>query len=373
MPEIKPKVVHISTVHSWQDPRIFSKQCTSLAKEGYDVHLITPDAPNKTVNNIRLHSLQYHPSNRFFRLLFGGKKIFEQALRLNPDIIHFHDPELIPDALRTQKYFTGSIIYDIHEDNTTAIAHREYLNNIIRPLLIKLVNYYEKKASDILNTIIAEKYYSRRFPKAQPILNYPKLDWMTEKESSDIYNGLIYTGNVRVERGALNHTKILQKIMDVEVWQIGRCEPALFERMKQLASDNSDRLIVEGISQYVPFDEIVTYYNSRNWLAGLAIFPYSEHVEEKQLTKFFEYMAAGIPIIYSNFPAWRDLLEPLHVGIAVNPENENSVSEAVLKLKYDPELQQLMGENGQRYVKTKFAWENEEKKLLRYYESLLHR
>lgn len=371
MPEKKPKVVHISTVHSWQDPRIYYKQCASLANQGFEIHLITPDAPNETVNQVRLHSLRYSPSGRFSRLLFAGKHIFEQALKLNPDIIHFHDPELIPSALRVQKRFIGSIIYDVHEDNTTAIAHREYLNDIIRPCLIKLVSYYEKKASKELNTIIAEKYYSRRFPKAQAILNYPKLDWMTEKLSDKIYEGLIYTGNVREERGALIHAKILQNIRNVEVWHIGRCEPSLFEKMKYFTGDNKDRLIVKGVSQYVPFDEIVSLYNSRNWLAGLAIFPYSEHVAEKQLTKFFEYMAAGIPIIYSDFPAWRNLLEPLNVGIAVNPESEEDIISAVLKLKSNSELQQSMGRNGQKYVKMKFSWEIEEKKLVRFYESLL--
>jgi hypothetical protein len=193
----KIKVVHISTVHSWQDPRIFLKQCVSLAKHEMEVHLITPDGIDKTVKGVHVHSLNYHPQNRFFRLLFASRKIFEQALDLNPDIIQFHDPELIPRGLKIQDSFSGHIIYDVHEDNTTAIAHREYLNNFIRPLLIKLVSHYEKKASNYLKTIIAEKYYSRRFPNAQPILNYPKLDWMTEKQNDKIYNGLIYTGNVR--------------------------------------------------------------------------------------------------------------------------------------------------------------------------------
>ena len=41
------RIVHISSVHPWKDPRIFLKQCCSLAAQGFDVHLLTPDSLNE--------------------------------------------------------------------------------------------------------------------------------------------------------------------------------------------------------------------------------------------------------------------------------------------------------------------------------------
>lgn len=367
----KAKVVHITTVHSWQDPRIFLKECRSLAKNGYEVHLITPDGIDEIRDGVHIHKLKYQPANRFLRFLKAPANIFEQALSLEPNIIHFHDPELIPAALKiNNKNDAVSVIHDIHEDNITAIEQREYLPAFIKPLVKKVVQYYENRASKELYTIIAEKYYEKRFPEAVPILNYLDLGWIEEKNfEEERYPGIIYTGNVREERGALNHAKILSYTEDVELWNIGRCTSALYHKMETAAGSGKDRLIVEGLDEYVPFNTIIEKYKSRNWLAGLAIFPYSEHVKEKQLTKFFEYMAAGIPIIYSNFKAWRELLDPLDVGIAVDPDNEKEIDNAVKLLKSDHDLWKRKSLNGQNKV-DHFSWDEEENVLINFYESL---
>ncbi|MDR9418368.1 glycosyltransferase [Gracilimonas sp.] len=363
-------VVHVSTVHSWQDPRIFDKECKSLSAAGYDVHLITQDGINSKVDGVQIHSLNYEIKNRLNRFFGASKKIFQQALSLDPQVIHFHDPELIPAALKLAKNNNVHIIYDIHEDNTTAIRQREYLPEFIKPLVIWLVNFYERKAANKIHTIIAESYYSERFPNAVPILNYPDLSWMEERKTDSIYPGLIYAGNVREDRGALNHARILSYTDDFEVWSIGRCEPDLYDQMKKEAEDRSDKLVAKGVGAYVPFEEITELYKSKNWLAGLALFPYSKHVKNKQLTKFFEYMAAGIPIIYSGMDAWVELLKPLGVGIAIDPQNKAEIKEAIQLLKDNPELHNRMGENGQKAVREKFNWAREEKKLVDLYRSI---
>ena len=363
-------VAHVSTVHSWQDPRIFDKECCSLTQAGFEVHLITPDGNGEKVDGVQVHALNKKINNRFERFFIASKKIFQQALELNPDIIHFHDPELIPEALKVNKRSEVEIIYDIHEDNTTAIKQREYVPELIKPLIIKLVDYYEQRAYEDLHTIVAEKYYQERFAQATPILNYPVLDWLEERKNGPIYPGLIYTGNVREDRGALHHAEILSYISDVEVWSIGRCEESLYQQMKAKAGNRDDKLITRGVGDYVPFEKLVELYKSKNWLAGLALFPKSEHMQRKHLTKFFEYMAAGIPIIYSDMEEWKRLLEPLEVGVAVNPNDQNEIEEAILKLQNNTGLHNEMGRNGQKAVQEKFNWGQEEKKLIDFYNSL---
>jgi glycosyltransferase involved in cell wall biosynthesis len=364
----KTKVIHLSTVHSWQDPRIFLKECRSLSNAGYEVHLITPDGIDEKRDDVHIHKLNYEPENRLDRFFKASSEIFSQSLSLKPNIIHFHDPELIPQALKLKKKSGIPIIYDIHEDNVTAIQHREYIPSFLKPFLIWLVKYFEKKAANELSIIIAEQYYKNRFENSTSILNYPDLTWMKKKTySQELYPGILYTGNVREDRGALHHARILSKVDDIKLWSIGKCTSALFSQMKQEAGEREDAIIAKGIDGYVRLEEIVEIYKSRNWLAGLAIFPKSEHVKEKQLTKFFEYMAAGIPIVYSDFPKWCELLEPLDVGIAVDPENLEEVIEAIKLLQYDKNIWQRKSMNGQEVVKN-FSWKCQEKKLFKFYE-----
>ncbi|CAN0481282.1 unnamed protein product, partial [Scytosiphon promiscuus] len=97
------RIVHVSTVHSWHDPRIFEKQCRSLSKIGYDVHLITNDGIDEEIEGVFVHKLEKQYKNRVLRFFLASRRIFKQAESLNPDIIHFHDPELILESLKSSK------------------------------------------------------------------------------------------------------------------------------------------------------------------------------------------------------------------------------------------------------------------------------
>lgn len=365
--EMSKRVVQISTVHSWQDPRIFYKQCRSLADHGYEVHLITNDGIDEIVNGVMVHPISKQTNGRIDRYLNATRAIYSQAKNLQPDVIHFHDPELITGGLRAAKE-GWNVIYDIHEDNTTSIHQREYIPAFIKNLLGRFIDHSEQKAHKRLHTIIAEKYYSRRFPDAVPILNYPDLDLIRPVQKTNSHPALIYTGNIRIERGALIHANILNEIPSVELHQIGKCTPRLENRLKKETAANKNRLRITGVDRFVPYPEIVAAYNIRSWLAGLAVFPYDPHFEEKHLTKFFEYMAAGIPIIYSNFSEWKKLLEPLNVGICVNPENSSEAAEAVNKLLQNPGLWKQYSDNGKRHAAKSFSWRSEKEKLLSFYK-----
>lgn len=369
----KKIAVHVSTVHSWEDPRIFRKECRSLVNEGYEVHLITPDGVNAYRDGVYIHKLRQKFSGRLARFTKGAHSIFKQAVALNPDVIHFHDPELIPVAL-SFKNKGYSIIYDIHEDNLTAIQQREYLNNILRWFFKKLLIYFEQKAYEELTTVIAEKYYQDRFPKAIKVLNYPELTWSEKRKvkNQKVQDVLLYTGNIREDRGALIYAGIVNASDSISLHCIGRCDPELADKMKMLAGNKKDRLIINGVGKYVPFDEIKQAYTTKKWLAGLAVFPKSGHFERKQLTKFFEYMAAGIPIIYSDFPEWKKLLEPLDVGLAVDPENTQDILDKIRLLKSDAELWDRCSRNGIEAARHSFNWKSEEQKLLELYSRLMN-
>jgi glycosyltransferase involved in cell wall biosynthesis len=88
-------------------------------------------------------------------------------------------------------------------------------------------------------------------------------------------------------------------------------------------------------------------------------------------TKLFEYMATGLPVIASNFPHWKEILEDNHCGLVVDPLNPKEIARAIEYLLDHPEEASRMGENGRQAVKDKYNWEEEGKKLLDLYERLL--
>ena len=82
-------------------------------------------------------------------------------------------------------------------------------------------------------------------------------------------------------------------------------------------------------------------------------------------------MATGLPVIGSNFPMWRDLLEKNNCGICVDPTNPKELSEAINYLKAHPEEAKTMGENGKRLVRETYNWKAEEIKLFDFYQALM--
>lgn len=105
--------------------------------------------------------------------------------------------------------------------------------------------------------------------------------------------------------------------------------------------------------------------------AGIVIYQPAENHYESQPVKMFEYMAAGLPVIASNFPHWRTIVEDAKCGICVNPEDPIEVRQACIELLNNPQKGQKMGIAGRTAVINKYSWDSEEKKLLGLYKQLL--
>ena len=81
-------------------------------------------------------------------------------------------------------------------------------------------------------------------------------------------------------------------------------------------------------------------------------------------------MINELPIIASNFPLWKKIVENNNCGICINPLKSKEISRAIEYLINHPGEAKKMGENGRKAVLAKYNWENENKKLLEIYKNL---
>src|SRR6516164_1118853 len=86
------KVVHLTSVHSAMDPRIFKKECRSLARAGFDVTIVGPHPEDTVEEQVRILSVKKHRS-RVARMTRTVWSVFQAARQLDADVYHFHDPE----------------------------------------------------------------------------------------------------------------------------------------------------------------------------------------------------------------------------------------------------------------------------------------
>lgn len=366
-----PKVVHLTSVHVPRDNRIFHKECRSAADAGYEVVLVAPYTQDQMVDGVRIRAVP-SPRNRLGRIIGTVPAVARAAVDERADLYHFHDPELIPVGLLLRA-LGRKVVYDVHEDYITSVAQKDYLPQSVRRVLARLVGLLESMAAPFFELILAEDYYQRRFAGGTIVLNYPALERFGQiRATVDVQEGprVLYTGGVTPERGALQHVDILHNVPDVEIFMVGRCSVEMAEGLRRRAGPHAQRLQIVGEGRFVPFEEIMQYYERGGWLAGLAIFPPTPHHREKELTKFFEYMAAGIPVVCSDFPRWKRLVEGKGVGLCVDSQSPDSVAEMISYLWNHPDDAMKMGARG-RFAAQMFSWESESKKLLALYRRLL--
>ena len=371
---MKTKVAHLTSHHNILDNRIFYRECRSLAAAGYEVVLVAPHDRDEIRDGVQMLGVPRH-RNRLQRVTLTAFRVVRRALREQPAIFHFHDPELIFWGLML-RLLGKKVIYDVHEDFTQAAGVRPWVPDPLRPLLARFSDFTAWLAWHSLAIVIAERYYARTFPGAVAVLNYANLQDYAKiiaieraPETLDRIR-LLYTGSITRSRGAAHHLRLLDHLpATAALHLIGQCnDHELVELEARRAHDRRLQLTVS--KSWIPYGEIVETY-AQPWTAGLAIFPDTPHYREKELTKFFEYMAAGLPIVCSNFPVWRALVEDNEVGICVDPEDPAAAAAAIRWLTANPKAARCMGERGRRLVQERFHWHTQAQNLLNLYDRLL--
>ena len=87
--------------------------------------------------------------------------------------------------------------------------------------------------------------------------------------------------------------------------------------------------------------------------------------------KVFEYMAAGIPVIASDFPVWRELFRDTTAIRWVDPLDTAAIAREVDWLLDHPAEAEAMGENGRQVVLNQLNWRHDAQVLLDAYENVL--
>ena len=128
--------------------------------------------------------------------------------------------------------------------------------------------------------------------------------------------------------------------------------------------------MIEGVEAHLPHERLIRAY-AEPWTAGLGLLFDVPKYRDKEPTKFFEYMAAGLPVLATRTPVWRDLVEGTGAGLCVNPDDLDEVVAAIRTLRDDPARARAMGEAGRRAVVERFGWDGQAANLLALYRRLL--
>jgi len=104
---------------------------------------------------------------------------------------------------------------------------------------------------------------------------------------------------------------------------------------------------------------------------GIAVIADIPNFRDSYPTKMFEYMALGLPVVVSDFPLYRQVVEDGRCGVCIPPGHPSELAAAIYDLVTDPQAAQDMGKRGRECVIERYSWRTEEEKLLGLYSVLL--
>jgi glycosyltransferase involved in cell wall biosynthesis len=82
-------------------------------------------------------------------------------------------------------------------------------------------------------------------------------------------------------------------------------------------------------------------------------------------------MAAGIPVVATDVPRWREVLEAHDCGVCVPAGSPRRLGAAIAELLDDDERAREMGARGRRAAVERYSWETQASALVRFYGELL--
>ncbi|WP_242369273.1 glycosyltransferase [Adlercreutzia muris] len=356
------KVCHVSSAHDSHDIRIFVKECRTLAAEGHQVSFVVY-GDDEEVDGVSIVGLGERSASRRTRMTQGAKKAYEKAASLAADIYHLHDPELLPYAKKLKRQ-GARVVFDSHEDVPVQIMSKTWIPRMLRRLISSLYDRFETGVvRDIDAVVCATPYIGEKFEGRAKLVgvvnNYPMLSDVELQDSP--FNGrpanVCYTGGISEVRGS--------KVMAEAAAGI---HGSLLLAGKQTGSavEWGSNCFYLGMLDREGVNRV--YAES---VAGLVLLLPLENYLVSRPIKMFEYMAAGLPVVASDFPEWRKVIDRFKCGVCVDPDDGNAVCDAINYLLENREEAQAMGRRGRLAVESEFSWDSEAAVLVSLYESLL--
>lgn len=363
------KICHCTTVHPRDDVRVLHKQCVSLAEAGHDVILIVADGMgNENRKGVSIVDIGSFRSSRIKRITKANKLLFKKALKVNADIYQLHDPELLNVGKKLKKAGM-KVVFDSHEDVPKQILYKSWLGPVwLRKIIANQYNRYEKKSVKKLDGLISvideitvkfeckNKVTLKNFPIVKSYKSHVKPFKQKKKQ-------LVYVGSLTHQRGIIECIELMRYLPDEFLLALigGFHSDEFKEKCMRLPEWN--KVDYYG---FLKMDEVIPILADS--MLGLSVLHPEENYKTSLPTKGFEYIAAGTPVVLSDFEYWRPYFEGC--GAFVEPKNSKRIAEECMGLITTEEVYDSLQVKCVQKAEL-YSWESEFQKLLSFYDKII--
>jgi glycosyltransferase involved in cell wall biosynthesis len=313
--------------------------------------------------------------NRPFDTAFFFRDYWQRswrAIRDEPaDIYHCHDLNTLPVGYKAKRRTAGKLVYDSHE----LFAELHYFPRLERWIL-RLLEAFLIRCTDAVITVneFAARELSRRYRIGLPVVvrNCPPLarqinegcngslrEWLGLDDTVTI---IVHVGIFKKSRGSEKLVSAAPFLNDGVIVFLGWSNEEA--ELKELVRSRGLEDRVFFATPVAP-GQVVTHISSAQ--VGVVLFRnFSLNHYYATPNKLWEYMNAGLPVVASNFPVLKAIVEDYRLGCTCNPEDPQDIANAINYILSDRSRYEEMKKNALEAAKI-FNWENESVRLLEVY------
>jgi glycosyltransferase involved in cell wall biosynthesis len=296
------------------------------------------------------------------------------SVRIPFDAFHAHDLETLPIGFILSRIKGRPLVYDSHELYVEYEKHGSVQKRFWRIMENRLI--HKTVYNLTINGSIAMEL-SGRYSIDTPVVlmncTFPSSDrGITQNRLRNRFQIpprdkiIIYQGVVDPSRGIEVLLKAMEEVRRgvLLIMGTGAYKTVVEQRIRR--SPLKNRVY---FPDPVPYRELLGY--TREADIGVSILQNICLNNYLSLSnKFFEYLSAGLPVVFSDFPEYRKLILENRVGLLVDERSPSDVAAALNRLIENPALCRQMSRNAVRMIRDKYNWALEEKKLTQVYRRL---
>ncbi|MCX7862090.1 MAG: glycosyltransferase [Bacteroidales bacterium] len=344
------------------------KTCLYFYEKGYDVWL---------VGRALKHSLPVYRIYRThrIRLLFHKKFLFYAELNIRlffyllfkkVDLLISNDLDTLPANYFASRLKRISLLYDSHEYFTEVpeLVHRKFVQSIWKRIEASIVP--KLPVAITVNDSLAQMYEKKYGTKFISIRNVPiKANFSTNEKIPPFFTNEKQITHLLLYQGSLNIGRGIEKLIDCMLYldpNFGLLIIGSGDMEQQLKKQVTDLNLTARIhfTGKLPFESLHLY--TRKAFLGFSL---EENLGLNYFyalpNKLFDYIHAGVPVVCSDFPEMRNIVQKYNIGVTTYANNGIELAKLIKEICQNVELYHTW-KNNCKLASEELCWEKEKSK-----------
>lgn len=355
--------------------------CHALARSGVRLHLVVRRTGwRSTAQCLAFYGLTPHPNLIVHRLpvlnthwsyplwnysfaLGALSWILSRRVLAGADLVYVRDLGLARILLAHRRVFGLPVLYESHEISHliyrslhTHLADVPRLDDRVVARIEANERFVYRGADDVIAiTAALAELVETTFNPPRPVTVVPDGVRLGTQQERVLSQTIYYIGQLYPWKGVDVLVRAMAHLPGRELVVVGGLPyESDTDRLKKLAGDLgvAGRVDFKG---FVPPSEVATHLAR----AAVVVLPLPDNLMARSFTsplKLFEYLACGVPIVASDLPSIREILEHERNALLVEPENPQALAGAIERLLSDETPSQRLSRQARLDVRT-YTWE----------------